>query len=64
VSLTEEIVDDQRIKEDDEKMQKIHSLIEKLFPDKEVLIDCFNDEIKWEVRDKLEINKSKKKKLE
>jgi hypothetical protein len=61
VSLTEEIIDDQRIKEDAEKMQKIHSLIVKLFPDKEVEIDCFNDEIKWSVKDQQTASSSKKK---
>lgn len=50
--MTVEIFDDKRVKEDADKIVKIHNLIEKLFPDKEVLIDCFNNEIHWEVKDK------------
>jgi len=50
--------------EDNVKMQKIHSLIEKLFPDKEVIIESYNSEFKWEVRDRLKVKEFKKTKKE
>ena len=52
--------------EDSTKMQKIHSLIEKSFPNKEVFIESYNSEVKWEVRDKLqpkELKQTKKEKI-
>ena len=37
--------------EDEVKIQKIHSLILKLFPNKIVEIDCLKEGIKWSVKD-------------
>ncbi len=54
-----DIIDDERIREDADKIVKLHSLMDKLFPDKDVFIDRVDGVIKWSIIDKSDKWKSK-----
>lgn len=45
-----EVIDDEKVREDADKIVKIHSYIEKLLPDRDVFIDIVNGNIEWNVK--------------
>ena len=45
-----DVIDADKVKEEADKIVKIHSYIEKLLPDRDVLIDIVNGVIKWDVK--------------